>query len=90
MAVFDQRPILEVLKNNHIDYVFQVNDNQPEVLDAVQESFREKFHLLFARFSLPFPKLSTVFSKENEVNEKNVAKYDFDKPCAVMSARTTA
>jgi hypothetical protein len=29
-----------------------------------------------------------VFSKENEVNEKHVAKQNVEEPCAVMSART--
>jgi len=41
-AIFAQRPLLEVLKNHHVDYVFQVKDNQPEMLDAVKETFRER------------------------------------------------
>ena len=41
-AIFAQRPLLEVLKTHHVDYVFQVNDNQPEVLDAVKETFRKR------------------------------------------------
>jgi hypothetical protein len=41
-AIFAQRPLLEVLKNHRVDYVFQVKENQPEVLDAVKETFRER------------------------------------------------
>jgi len=41
-AIFAQRPLLEVLKNHQVDYVFQVKDNQPEVLGAVKETFRER------------------------------------------------
>jgi len=41
-AIFAQRPLLEVLKNHHVDYVFAVKDNQPEVLEAVKETFRDR------------------------------------------------
>src|SRR5215469_10412138 len=41
-AIFAQRPLLEVLKSHLVDYVFQVKDNQPEVLDAVKETFKER------------------------------------------------
>jgi hypothetical protein len=41
-AIFAQRPLLEVLKTHQVDYVFQVKDNQPEVLDAVKETFKER------------------------------------------------
>jgi len=40
-AIFAQRPLLEVLKSNQVDYVFQVKDNQPEVLEAIKETFKE-------------------------------------------------
>jgi hypothetical protein len=40
-AIFAQRPLLEVLKNK-VDYVFQVKDNQPEVLDAIKLTFSER------------------------------------------------
>jgi hypothetical protein len=41
-AIFAQRPLLEVLKNHQVDYVFQVKDNQPEVLEAIKETFKER------------------------------------------------
>ena len=41
-AIFAQRPLLEVLKNHHVDYVFQVKENQPEVLEAIKETFKER------------------------------------------------
>ena len=41
-AIFAQRPLLEVLKNNNVDYVFQVKANQPEVLEAIQETFKDR------------------------------------------------
>jgi hypothetical protein len=41
-AIFAQRLLLAVLKEHSVDYVFQVKDNQPEVLDAVKETFRER------------------------------------------------
>jgi hypothetical protein len=44
-AIFAQRPLLEVLKNHQVDYVFQVKENQPEVLDAVKETFRERHNI---------------------------------------------
>ena len=40
-AIFAQRPLLEVLKNK-VDYVFQVKDNQPEVLDAITLTFKDR------------------------------------------------
>jgi hypothetical protein len=41
-AIFAQRPLLEVLKIHQVDYVFAVKDNQPEVLDAVKETFKDR------------------------------------------------
>jgi hypothetical protein len=41
-AIFAQRPLLAVLKEHQVDYVFQVKDNQPNVLDAVKETFKER------------------------------------------------
>jgi hypothetical protein len=41
-AIFAQRPLLEVLKEHQVDYVFQVKDNQPGVLEAVKETFKER------------------------------------------------
>ena len=43
-AIFAQRPLLEVLKSHQVDYVFQVKDNQPEILEAVKETFKERHH----------------------------------------------
>jgi hypothetical protein len=41
-AIFAQRPLLEILKIHQVDYVFQVKDNQPEVIEAVKETFKER------------------------------------------------
>jgi hypothetical protein len=41
-AIFAQRPLLEVLKNHQIDYVFQVKDNQSDALDAVKVTFKKR------------------------------------------------
>jgi len=41
-AIFAQRPLLEVLKNRQVDDVFQVKDNQPEVLEAIKETFKAR------------------------------------------------
>ena len=41
-AIFARRPLLEVLRRHHVDYVFQVKANQPEVLEAIQETFKER------------------------------------------------
>jgi len=41
-AIFAQRPLLEVLKSNNVDYVFQVKDNQPDALEAIKETFKER------------------------------------------------
>jgi hypothetical protein len=40
-AIFAQRPLLRVLKDK-VDYVFQVKDNQEGVLEAVQETFKDR------------------------------------------------
>lgn len=41
-AAFAMRPLLEVLKEHKVDYVFQVKGNQPEVLEAVETTFAER------------------------------------------------
>jgi hypothetical protein len=41
-AIFAGRPLLEVLKEHGVDYVFQVKDNQPEVLEAIKETFKDR------------------------------------------------
>lgn len=38
-AIFAQRPLLEMLKANNCDYLFQVKANQPDVLDALKTCF---------------------------------------------------
>jgi hypothetical protein len=40
-AIFAQRPLLRILKDK-VDYAFQVKDNQPEVLEAIKETFKER------------------------------------------------
>jgi hypothetical protein len=41
-TIFAQRPLLEVLKNRQVDDVCQVKDNQPEVLEAIKETFKAR------------------------------------------------
>jgi hypothetical protein len=43
-AIFAQRPLLEVLKDK-VDYVFQVKDNQPEAIEAIKETFKDRQHV---------------------------------------------
>jgi hypothetical protein len=38
-AIYAQRPLLELLQANKRDYLFQVKDNQPDVLDALKTCF---------------------------------------------------
>jgi hypothetical protein len=38
-AIYAQRPLLELLQTNNCDYLFQVKDNQPDVLDALKTCF---------------------------------------------------
>jgi hypothetical protein len=40
-AIFAGRPLLEILKGK-VDYVFQVKDNQPEMIEAIKETFKER------------------------------------------------
>jgi hypothetical protein len=40
-AIFTQRPLLELLKTNGCDYLFQVKANQPDMLDALKTCFAE-------------------------------------------------
>jgi hypothetical protein len=40
-AIFAQRPLLEVLQECGCDYLFQVKENQPDILDAAKTSFAE-------------------------------------------------
>jgi hypothetical protein len=41
-AIYLQKPLLEVMQQYHCDYVFQVKDNQPEVLDAMRQMFSDE------------------------------------------------
>jgi len=45
-AIFAQRPLLEALKSHQVDYVFQVKDNQPEVLEAIKETFKKRQRII--------------------------------------------
>lgn len=38
-AIFAQRPLLELLRSNDRDYLFQIKSNQPDVLDALKTCF---------------------------------------------------
>ena len=40
-AIFAQRPLLEVLQEHDCDYLFQIKDNQPDILDAAKTCFAE-------------------------------------------------
>jgi hypothetical protein len=40
-AIFTQRPLLEAMEACRLDYVFQVKGNQPELLEAVKETFAD-------------------------------------------------
>jgi hypothetical protein len=40
-AIFLQRPLLEVLQENNIDYIFQVKANQPDTYEALKECFAD-------------------------------------------------
>jgi len=40
-AIFAQRPLLEVLQECGCDYLFQVKENQPDILDATKTCFAE-------------------------------------------------
>lgn len=40
-AIYAQRPLLELLKNNGCDYLFQVKANQPDLLDALKTCFTD-------------------------------------------------
>jgi hypothetical protein len=40
-AIFAQRPLLEVLQEHGCDYLFQIKENQPDVLDAAKVCFAE-------------------------------------------------
>ena len=40
-AIFTQRPLLELLKANGCNYLFQVKANQPDMLDALKTCFAE-------------------------------------------------
>ena len=40
-AIFAQRPLLEVLQEHGCDYLFQIKENQPEVLEAARICFAE-------------------------------------------------
>ena len=40
-AIFTQRPLLELLKTNGCNYLFQVKANQPDMLDALKTCFAD-------------------------------------------------
>lgn len=40
-AIFAQRPLIEVLRENRCDYLFQVKSNQKDVLDAIRTCFAD-------------------------------------------------
>lgn len=40
-AIFAQRPLLEVLQKEGLDYLFQVKGNQPELLEALKVCFAD-------------------------------------------------
>lgn len=40
-AIFAQRPLLEVLQEHGLDYLFQIKENQPEVLEVAKVCFAE-------------------------------------------------
>ena len=56
-AIFAQRPLLEVLKNK-VDYIFQVKDNQPEVLDAIKLTFKDRKNVKPVAWKLSKKKVS--------------------------------
>jgi hypothetical protein len=38
-AIYAQRPLLELLESHGCDYLFQVKENQPDILDALEACF---------------------------------------------------
>ena len=40
-AIYAQRPLLELLQTAGCDYLFQIKDNQPDVLDALKTCFAQ-------------------------------------------------
>jgi hypothetical protein len=40
-AIFAQRPLLEVLQEHGCDYIFQIKENQPDILEAAKVCFAE-------------------------------------------------
>lgn len=40
-AIYAQRPLLELLQSAGCDYLFQIKDNQPDVLDALKTCFAQ-------------------------------------------------
>jgi len=41
-AAFVLRPLLEVMQRHHVNYVFQVKGNQPELHESVETTFAER------------------------------------------------
>jgi hypothetical protein len=56
-AIFAERPLLEVLKNK-VDYIFQVKDNQPEAIEAIKETFKDRQSVTPAAASLSKKKVA--------------------------------
>ncbi|GHT39030.1 hypothetical protein FACS189427_13270 [Planctomycetales bacterium] len=41
-AIYAQRPLLQALQEHHLDYVFQIKENQPAILEAMKLTFDHK------------------------------------------------
>jgi hypothetical protein len=41
-AIYLQRPLLDVLREHGVDYLFQVKDNQPDTVEALEACFAEE------------------------------------------------
>ena len=41
-AIFAQRPLAEIFTNKHCDYLLQVKNNQPDLLDAAEQCFEHR------------------------------------------------
>jgi hypothetical protein len=43
-AIFAQRPLLEALQKYNCDYLFQVKENQPKILEKMKVIFKDAEH----------------------------------------------
>jgi hypothetical protein len=71
-AIFAQRPLLEVLQEHGCDYLFQIKENQPDVLDAAQ--------VCFADVNPDVP--------DAHMLEKKTAKWTSEKSGSILSVQT--